>query len=363
MIHKPQWRAALNAGLLAAKTLALGFASLSCAFIILYYQTGETSIHVILERFDPNNPLSTAAMVLILIAAMAQSSIWPFNRWLLSSLNSPTPISAIMHAGLINGGGFLLARFAPMYLSKPSMLILIFGLGIITAFLGTLWKLIQHDVKRMLACSTMGQMGYMFAQCGLGLFPAAIAHLCWHGMFKANLFLSSNSAAQEKRFYVDEEITWNKFSLAVLFGFIASYFFSIGIHSDWLANDTKLILIGLSFITASQFSLSLLINSAWQKLPIMILASLIAYLYGCSVHLIELLFQPMHLSHPQPLSIAHILGFILFVLLWVITVFKGRLSKSIKIQHLLQILYMKSLNASQPHPSTITWHRNHYRYK
>ena len=108
-----------------------------------------------------------------------------------------------MHAGLINGGGFLLARFAPMLAIQPPILNLIFIAGITTALLGTLWKLMQSDVKRMLACSTMGQMGFMIAQCGLGLFPAAVAHLSWHGLFKAYLFLSTGSAAKEKRLDLD----------------------------------------------------------------------------------------------------------------------------------------------------------------
>jgi len=135
---------------------------------------------------------------------MTQSAIWPFHTWLISSLNSPTPVSAIMHAGLINGGGFLLTRFAGLFVQSTGMLQVIFFLGLLTALIGTLWKLMQHDIKRMLACSTMGQMGFMIAQCGLGLFPAAIAHLCWHGLFKAYLFLSSGSAAHEKE--------WNRIS-------------------------------------------------------------------------------------------------------------------------------------------------------
>lgn len=364
MIHKPQWKAALNAGLLTSKTFAFGFVSLFLAFFILYYQTKETSIQAILDHFNPNYPLNIVAMILILIAAMTQSAIWPFHRWLLSSLNAPTPVSALMHAGLINGGGFLLVRFAPMYTSKPTILTLIFVLGITTAFLGTLWKLMQHDVKRMLACSTMGQMGFMLAQCGLGMFPAAVAHLCWHGMFKANLFLSSNGAAQENRFQVDKPLSLNKFILAMGCGLVGSYCFSLAIHSAWLAKDTTFILIGISFITASQFSLSLLINSSWQRIPIVItLTALMTYGYGWSVYFMESIFQSMNLFHPQPLNIIHLLSLILFVMFWVIMSLKDIFIINTRMSHFLQSLYIKSLNASQPHPSTITSHRNDYRYE
>ena len=101
-----------------------------------------------------------------------------------------------MHAGLVNGGGFLIVRFAPLYLNYPGILNIIFIIGLSTAIMGTLWKLMQSDIKRMLACSTMAQMGFMIAQCGLGLFSAAIAHIILHGLatqievaiFQANFF-------------------------------------------------------------------------------------------------------------------------------------------------------------------------------
>lgn len=364
MIHKPQWRAALNAGLLAAKTFTVGFICLACAFLLLYWQTEETSIQIILKHFDPNHPLNIAVLILILIAAMTQSAIWPFHRWLLSSLNSPTPVSAIMHAGLVNGGGFLIARFAPLYLLNSDILKGVFALGLITACLGTLWKLMQHDVKRMLACSTMGQMGFMLVQCGLGLFPAAIAHLCWHGMFKANLFLSSNSAAQENRFHFDELLTWGKLSAAIVCGLIGSYFFSMGMHSHWLAKNTTLILVFLTFIMASQFALSLFIHSTRQPFfTVMLFTSVLGYFYGLSVYMTEMIFKPMNIFHPLPLNLIYLVGLVLIIMIWMIILYKEKRVDSKKISHWLKVMYMKSLNASQPHPSTITGQRNHYQYK
>ncbi len=364
MVHKKKWRAARYAGLYTLKILAIGLVSLTCAFFILFFQTKETSIQAILQHVDVSHPLSLVAMALIIIAAMTQSAIWPFHRWLLSSLNSPTPVSAIMHAGLVNGGGFLLARFAPLFLAAPTSLMIIFVFGAITAFLGTLWKLMQHDVKRMLACSTMGQMGFMFVQCGLGLFPAAIAHLCWHGMFKANLFLSSNSAAQEKRFAIDGMISFSKFSLAVACGAVASYFFARAIHAPWFAKDTMLILIGFVFIMATQFSISLFIYSTWQKFPIILcLTVLFAYLYGCSVKLMESFFAPIHVFQAQPLHILYIIVFLFFLIGWLVLLFKDTIFKNEKIAKVLRFFYMKALNASQPHPATVTAYRNDYHYE
>src|SRR5690606_4193206 len=142
-----------------------------------------------------------------------------------------------------------LVRFAPIFASSPRMLMTIFVLGFIAAVLGGVFKLMQNDVKRMLACSTMAQMGFMFMQCGLGLFPAAVTHLCWHGLFKANLFLCSQSAAKEKRIWRNQP-TVTSFILALICGVFGSYLFALAIHIPWFTFDTRFILVGLSFIAA-----------------------------------------------------------------------------------------------------------------
>lgn len=364
MIHKPTWKAARNSGWLAAKAFIIGFICLASAFILLYYCTRQTSIQAIFHSLNVNSPLSIIAMTLIVIAAMSQSAIWPFHRWLISSLNSPTPVSAMMHAGLVNGGGFLLVRFSYLYISSPTLLNIIFILGMGTALVGTLWKLMQNDIKRMLACSTMGQMGFMFVQCGLGLFPAAVAHLCWHGLFKANLFLSSNNVIQEKRLSTAPPPTATSFFLAGLCGILGSYLFSLVTHKSWLTSNTNLILLAIVLIVAVQFALSLLQTTPWKKLPMVILLTgLICVLYGFSVRIVEFILSPLHLMHPQALNAFYYIGLVLLITVWLIMLFKYKLVSNKRLSRRLPMLYVKALNASQPHPSTITSHRNHYRYK
>lgn len=363
MIHKPIWKAATHSGWLAGKAFMIGFICLSSAFVLLYYRTHQTSIQAILHSLDVTSPVSIIAMTLIVVAAISQSAIWPFHRWLISSLNSPTPVSAIMHAGLVNGGGFLLVRFAYLYFSSTTILTIIFILGLVTALVGTLWKLMQNDIKRMLACSTMGQMGFMFAQCGLGLFPAAVVHLCWHGLFKANLFLVSNSVVQEKRLSSVSLPTATGFLLAFLCGISGSYLFSLASHIPWFTTDTTFILLSVVLITAVQFALTLLQSTPWIKLPMTILLTgLMCVLYGYSVHIVEFILSPLDLTHPQALNAFHYIGLILLITLWIIMLFKDRLVRHNRLSKLLPMLYVKALNASQPHPSTITSHRNQYRY-
>ena len=250
MLHKPEWRAARESSWLALKNFSLGFLFLAGAFLILYEISGETSIQAIL-RGDVGAKRFLFAAGLIFLSAMTQSALWPFHRWLTSSLNSPTPVSAIMHAGLVNGGGFLLARFAPLFLRQPAVLNAMFLMGVATALLGTLWKLMQSDIKRMLACSTMGQMGFMMAQCGLGLFPAAIAHLCWHGLFKAYLFLSSGSAAQEKRLDLEGPPRTGHFFLALACGAAAAALFSLVSGKELLTWDVHLFLVALALVAGT----------------------------------------------------------------------------------------------------------------
>jgi len=362
MIHKASWKAARASGTLATKNYLLGAACVAAAFGILYSTTGITSIQALVhQRTEPL--LMLPALILLLIGAITQSAIWPFHSWLTSSLNSPTPVSAIMHAGLVNGGGFLLTRFAPMYLSHSTLLTAIFLIGIVTALLGTLWKLMQNDVKRMLACSTMGQMGFMLAQCGLGLFPAAVAHLVWHGMFKAYLFLSSGSAAQEKRFDLAYPPNPFTFICLLICGVAGSLGFGLASGKSWFAGDTSLALMVVAFLGASQFSLSMLrIKTLQSMLLALIITGMVGVAYGGSAYLIAWAMEPMQLMQPQPLNSFHIAGIIALILAWLSILFIRNHEKKRQLPVWMLKGYVLALNASQPHPSSITAHRNHYQY-
>lgn len=363
MIHKTNWKAAKAAGLLATKNFIWGAVCVASAFILFYTETGETSIQALVHQ--PTLYSTTLlALGLLLMGAMTQSAIWPFHRWLLSSLNSPTPVSAIMHAGLINGGGFLLARFAPLYLKNPALLTVLVVLGLCTALLGTLWKLMQPDVKRMLACSTMGQMGFMVVQCGLGLFPAAVAHLVWHGLFKAYLFLSSGSAAQEKRVDQGYPPSPIAFSGALVCGLTGSFCFAVSSGKAWMAGDTTLVLIVVAFLTASQFALPMLQSKPLRKLPLVLIGTgLFGVVYGGSIQLITWFMAPMGLMQPQPLNGFHLTGLLALTLAWLSRLFLRTPEQTASSPDRMLKGYVTALNASQPHPDTITTHRNQYQYQ
>lgn len=130
---------------------------------------------------------------LFVIAALLKSAQFPLHGWLTEVMETPTPVSALLHAGIINAGGFLLLRFSPIVgLSTPSMDILAL-VGGFTALFGSVVMLTQSSIKVALAWSTIAQMGFMLLQCGLGAWSAALLHIVAHSLYKAHAFLSSGS--------------------------------------------------------------------------------------------------------------------------------------------------------------------------
>lgn len=136
---------------------------------------------------------------LIILGAMCKSALIPFHIWLPYTSEGPTPVSALMHAGIVNVGGIILNRFAFMFLHTHYALNFAFLMGLATAVIGSLIMLSIPDIKRALGYSTVGQMGYMIMEAGVGAFSLAIYHLMVHGIFKATLFLESGNVINQAR--------------------------------------------------------------------------------------------------------------------------------------------------------------------
>ena len=147
---------------------------------------------------------ATAVTLLLLIGGMSKSAQFPFHIWLPRYLYAPTPVTALLHAGIINAGGFLINRLAPLFGLSSTTLHIALLIGTLTAIIGASMMLAQNDIKNMLGFSTIGQMGYMVMECGLGAFSLAVFHLIAHGLFKATVFLNCGNvigrARQEPHF-------------------------------------------------------------------------------------------------------------------------------------------------------------------
>jgi len=133
------------------------------------------------------------AGVLLAACAVLKSAQFPFHSWLPDTMETPTPVSAFMHAGIVNAGGFLVVRFSPIFAATPLASLILASMGAITAAFGAIVMLAQPNVKRALAYSTIAQMGFMILQCGLGAYALALLHICAHSLYKVHAFLTAGS--------------------------------------------------------------------------------------------------------------------------------------------------------------------------
>ncbi|SFJ57420.1 proton-conducting transporter transmembrane domain-containing protein [Planctomicrobium piriforme] len=142
------------------------------------------------------SPLIPLIGVLFVLGAMTKSAQFPFHSWLPDTMETPTPVSALMHAGIINAGGFLVIRLSPLIALSHAALDFLALTGAFTALFGGLVMLTQTSIKRSLAYSTIAQMGFMMLQCGLGAFSAALLHIVAHSAYKAHAFLTCGSVLE-----------------------------------------------------------------------------------------------------------------------------------------------------------------------
>jgi NADH-quinone oxidoreductase subunit L len=188
-------------------TYRIGDVALVVAAAILYHAYGTWSLTEMFARIqsNPNVPgfmgmtaVQTAA-VFLAFAAFARSAQFLLHTWLPYTMDGPTPVSALMHAGIVNAGGFLINRFAFVFVHSGVVLHGLFIVGLVTAVIGSVLMLAQNDVKKSLGYSTMGQMGFMIMECGVGAFSLAIYHLIAHGLFKGTLFLGAGGVISAAR--------------------------------------------------------------------------------------------------------------------------------------------------------------------
>ncbi len=177
-------------------TARLGDAALIGASVILVLVYRTTDIGAILHaaRSGRGDGLALTAAGLLAIAALLKSAQFPTHGWLTEVMEAPTPVSALLHAGVVNAGGFLLIRFADVMLLAPGVLAALVMIGGFTAIFGAMVMLTQPTVKTSLAWSTVAQMGFMILECGLALFPLALLHILAHSLYKAHSFLVSGGA-------------------------------------------------------------------------------------------------------------------------------------------------------------------------
>jgi NAD(P)H-quinone oxidoreductase subunit 5 len=198
------------------------------------------------------------ASVLLVAGALLKSAQFPFHSWLPDTMETPTPVSALMHAGIINAGGFLVVRLSPIIAGSPAALNALALVGAFTALFASLVMLTQTSVKRSLAYSTIAQMGFMMLQCGLGAFALAVLHIVAHSLYKAHAFLSSGSIVSiSKSAWVPSErpaahplILVGTLGTAVALTWITGAFFGVS-----LSAEPGVLPLGAVFMTALAYLL------------------------------------------------------------------------------------------------------------
>lgn len=172
------------------------------AAALLFWRSGTLEFGLLSEwlagRGSDDALWVSLACILFVMGAAIRSAQVPFHFWLPLTLETPTPVSALMHAGIVNGGGFAAIRLSFLLVQSPLAMNLLALLGFATAVLAGLVMLTQPTVKGSLAWSTVAQMGFMLFQCGLGAFSAALLHIIAHSLYKAHAFLSSGSVMAER---------------------------------------------------------------------------------------------------------------------------------------------------------------------
>jgi NADH-quinone oxidoreductase subunit L len=192
------WYPRRSAALAAKKAFIVnrvGDVGFALGIMTIWVALGTLDIAVVNEEIGTLAPFTISLIAfLVFCGAAGKSAQFPLHVWLPDAMEGPTPVSALIHAAtMVNAGVYLVARTAPIYAHAPEVMVLIAAIGTFTAILAASIAFTQNDIKRVLAYSTLSQLGLMFAAFGVGAFVASIFHLMTHGFFKGLLFLGSGS--------------------------------------------------------------------------------------------------------------------------------------------------------------------------
>ncbi len=191
-------KSASDAGKKAFIVTRIGDAGFAVGVALLFWTVHALDFRTVFARVAQLPPefegVMTAVGLLLFLGAVGKSAQLPLYVWLPDAMEGPTPVSALIHAAtMVTAGVYLVARSSIIFAHGPAALSVVGIVGCLTAFFAATIALTQNDLKRMLAYSTISQLGYMFLGCGVGVFAAGIFHLMTHAFFKSLLFLAAGS--------------------------------------------------------------------------------------------------------------------------------------------------------------------------
>jgi NAD(P)H-quinone oxidoreductase subunit 5 len=350
------WGEAREASKFTQRYFLTGSIFLSAGVLLLAFKSGAFTVEGIMTSITdlPDYILYIAALCII-VAAIVQSAIYPFHRWLLSAMTAPTPASALMHAGFVNGAGILLALFSSIMFASNTLNILLI-IGGMTAIIAQFTKLLQVNVKQKLASSTIAQMGFMIMQCGLGFFNAAVVHLILHGFYKAYLFLSSGEEIAHIKPQKPLQLRIKPFQavLVLLFGLLGAALFAL-LTGKGTNMDSGIFLTLIVAITVGQATYNIVKQrslSIFQKIivpPLLFISGI--GIYALMYNWVTVLMGDMPMvAVPLALSPIQIAFGIVFLI--------GFFIMKLEIYRQFPWFYVKLLNLSQPYKKSILMYKS-----
>ncbi|SNZ12523.1 NAD(P)H-quinone oxidoreductase subunit 5 [Natronoarchaeum philippinense] len=350
------WDQAQAAASVARRYFLASSALLGVALTALWWTTGASTVSGIAAAADTlGGPAWLVAASALVLAAMIQSALVPFHNWLLSSMTAPTPASALMHAGFVNAGGILLTRFAPVITVDSALMLAVVAVGGASAVGGKLLKSVQTDIKGKLGCSTVGQMGFMIMQAGLGFFGAAITHLVLHGFYKAYQFLSSGGQVEHTSPSATTEHTVGRMAsvggavVTLLTGLVGGGLFAVltgkGAHVD--AGLLLTFFVVFTTLHAARSAVqhsSLPMMARYGAVPLVFFPAITVYAVVYEAISGVLSGLPM-VTTPTELTLLHGIIAVIFVGIYI--------GIETGIHEHSQRLYVALLNASQPSSDTV----------
>ncbi|MDX1651370.1 MAG: proton-conducting transporter membrane subunit [Brumimicrobium sp.] len=252
------------------------FLLISFTFIYLQYGTGDLGIifSEIAQSSSANMPsaLQTSAVFLVL-AAFFKSAQFPSHGWLVEVMETPTPVSALLHAGLLNAGPFIVMRFSLLMnhsIAASEMLLIVGGF---TALFASIVFMTQPAIKTSLGYSSVAHMGFSFFICGTGAYSAAVLHIVAHSFYKGHAFLSSGSVVdiiRAKRISLPNRLTSPLRISIGIFLTLALYFAVAYLFNPDLSNNFSLLAVGLVIIMGLAQFLIPIIDSKPKKTTVLI---------------------------------------------------------------------------------------------
>ncbi len=269
----------------------LGDVCLLIAVSLLYVQFGTGNMETIFQEINlASLPVNVeAAAIALVFAALFKSAQFPTHGWLIEVMETPTPVSALLHAGLLNAGPFLLIRMAFVMDASMYAPMIIIVVGGFTAMFASLAFLTQTSVKTALGYSSVAHMGFSLMVCGLGVYPAAMLHLVAHSFYKAHSFLSSGSIIDSIRASKVKKAKRTGSPFRIAAGFILALAVYAGFAYIWgIDPDMELALLAIGAIMV--MGLSTLFTSALDSngsFQLIIRAAILALIVATSFFTLE----------------------------------------------------------------------------